>query len=108
MILTSTFISIRAMAVKYLVPNFLIKDPFDNLTTVRNFPNPILIVHGRHDDIIPFRHGEMLHRTARRSTLLAYECGHNDCPPDWNTFWKDIGDFLASAGIIDLSPPKML
>ena len=101
MILTSTFTSIRAMAVKYLVPDFLIKDPFDNLTTVRNFSKPLLIIHGRYDEVIPYRHGETLHRAARRSTLLTYECGHNDCPPQWDIFWKDIQGFLVGAGIID-------
>ena len=101
MILTSTFIGIRAMAVKYLVPGFLIRDPFDNLTAVQNFPGPLLIVHGRHDEIIPFRHAEILHNTAKRSYLVTYDCGHNDCPPDWNIFWKDIENFLREAGITD-------
>lgn len=101
MILTSTFIGIRAMAANYFVPGFLIRDPFDNLTAVRNFPGPLLIVHGRNDEIIPFRHGETLHHTAKRSYLVAYDCGHNDCPPDWNIFWKDIENFLHEAGITD-------
>ena len=100
MILTSTFISIQAMAVKYLVPGFLIKDPFDNLTVVRNFPGPIMIVHGRYDEIIPFRHGEMLRQAAKQSYFVAYDCGHNDCPPDWIIFWKDVEKFLHEAGII--------
>lgn len=100
MILTSTFVGVRAMAVKYLVPGFLIRDPFDNLAAVRDFPGPLLIVHGRRDEIIPFRHGEKLHQAAKRSTLVAYDCGHNDCPPDWDIFWRDIEDFLRGAGII--------
>lgn len=100
MILTSTFTGIRSMAVKYLVPAFLIRDPFDNLTVVRNFSGPLLIIHGRYDEIIPFRHGETLHKAAKRSKLIAYECGHNDCPPDWSIFWKDIEEFLSEAGLI--------
>lgn len=100
MILTSTFVGIRAMAVKYLVPGFLIRDPFDNLEVVRHFHGPLLIVHGRHDEIIPFHHGKKLHNAAKQSTLVAYDCGHNDCPPDWNVFWRDIASFLQEAGII--------
>jgi fermentation-respiration switch protein FrsA (DUF1100 family) len=100
MILTSTFVGIRAMAVKYLVPGFLIRDPFDNLTVVRDFHGPLLIVHGRHDPIIPFAHGEQLHNAAKRSKLVAYDCGHNDCPPDWKIFWTDVAYFLRDAGII--------
>ncbi len=104
LILTSTFTGVRPMAAKYLVPGFLVLDPFDNLSVVRNYDRPVLIVHGRYDDIIPFHHGEILHKASKQSTLLAYDCGHNDCPPDWNVFWRDIEDFLRGAGIIDGLP----
>ena len=100
LILTSTFTGIRAMASRYLVPGFMVRDPFDNLTVVRNFSGPVLIVHGRYDDIIPFHHGTTLQKAARRAKLLAYDCGHNDCPPDAERFWRDIAAFLREAGII--------
>jgi fermentation-respiration switch protein FrsA (DUF1100 family) len=100
LILTSTFTGIRAMASRYLVPGFMVRDPFDNLTVVRDFSGPILIVHGRYDDIIPFHHGTTLQKAARRAKLLAYDCGHNDCPPDAERFWRDIAAFLREAGII--------
>jgi len=100
LILASTFTGIRSMASRYLVPGFMVRDPFDNLTVVRNFSGPVLIVHGRYDDIIPFHHGTTLQKAAHRATLLAYDCGHNDCPPDEERFWRDIATFLRKAGII--------
>ena len=100
LILASTFTGIRAMASRYLVPGFMVRDPFDNLTVVRDFSGPVLIVHGRYDDIIPFHHGTTLQMAAHRATLLAYDCGHNDCPPDAERFWRDIATFLRKAGII--------
>ncbi|MGW8188050.1 MAG: alpha/beta hydrolase [Desulfobacterales bacterium] len=100
LILASTFIGMRAMASRYLVPAFMVRDPFDNLTVVHDFSGPVLIVHGRYDDIIPFQHGQTLQKAARRATLLAYDCGHNDCPPDAERFWRDIATFLRAAGII--------
>jgi hypothetical protein len=100
LILASTFTGIRAMASRYLVPAFMVRDPFDNLTVVREFSGPVLIVHGRHDDIIPFHHGTTLQKAARHAILLAYDCGHNDCPPDAERFWRDIANFLREAGII--------
>jgi hypothetical protein len=100
LILASTFTGIRAMASRYLVPGFMVRDPFDNLTVVRDFSGPVLVVHGRHDDIIPFQHGTTLQKAARRAKLLAYDCGHNDCPPDAERFWRDIATFLREAGII--------
>jgi fermentation-respiration switch protein FrsA (DUF1100 family) len=100
LILASTFTGISAMASRYLVPAFMVRDPFDNLTVVREFSGPVLIVHGRHDDIIAFHHGTTLQKAARHATLLAYDCGHNDCPPDAERFWRDIAAFLREAGII--------
>jgi fermentation-respiration switch protein FrsA (DUF1100 family) len=100
LILMSSFTSVSAMASKFLVPKFLVRDPFNNLKTVKSYPGPVLVIHGRNDRIIPFDHGTRLHRAAKDSTLIAYEAGHNDCPPDWNQFWKDIALFLTDHKII--------
>ena len=100
LILMSTFTSVRSMASKFLVPPFLIRDPFDNLMAVRQYRGPLLLIHGRHDRIVPYENSDTLHRAACNSTLIAYDAGHNDCPPDWKQFWKDIADFIAIAGII--------
>jgi len=100
LILASTFTGIRAMASRYLVPGFMVRDPFDNLAIVRDFSGPILIIHGRHDDIISFHHGVALQKAARRATLVAYDCGHNDCPPNEAQFRRDIATFLRETGIL--------
>ena len=97
----STFTSIRAFTRRYLAPPFLVLDPFDNLTTVRNYPGPILILHGSKDDLIPYKHGKMLHQAARNSKLITYTAGHNDFPPDWERFWKDVETFLREIKILN-------
>jgi hypothetical protein len=84
----------------------LVRDPFDNLAALRRYPGPVLILHGRHDPVIPFAHGEALARAATRATLVEYPCGHNDCPPDPQRFWRDIAAFLTAAGISADPPPK--
>jgi len=100
LILMSTFTSIVDMSRGYLVPGFLIKDPFKNIEAVKTLDIPILIIHGRHDDIIPYQHAEKLHAAARTSKLITYEADHNSCPPDWAVFWKDVESFLKSAKIL--------
>lgn len=100
LILVSSFTSVRAMATRYLVPGFLVRDPFDNLAVVKDYRGPVLVMHGRYDEVIPFRHGLALHRSARNARLLAYDCGHNDCPPDLGLFWQEVAAFLREAGII--------
>ena len=100
LILMSTFTGVRPFAKRFLVPRFLVRDPFDNLAVVRNYPGPILVIHGRHDGVIPFSHGTELYRASQRGKMIAYDAGHNDCPPDWNIFWQDIASFLREIGII--------
>ena len=100
MILMSTFTSARSFAKRYLAPSFLVRDPMDNLSAVEKYKKPILILHGRHDTVIPFSHGTALRKAARRGKLIAYEAGHNDCPPDWKIFWQDIETFLRYSSII--------
>jgi len=100
LILMSTFINVHAFAKNFLVPSFLVRDPFDNLAVVKTYPQPILIIHGQHDEIIPYRHGMMLYRTASNAKLLSYDCRHNDCLPSLGTFWQDMETFLREAGIL--------
>jgi pimeloyl-ACP methyl ester carboxylesterase len=100
LILMSTFTSVQSMAAKFLAPKFLVRDPFNNLEVIKGYKGPVLVIHGQDDSIIPFAHGANLHRAAKNSRLITYESGHNDCPPDWNQFWKDITLFLADNGII--------
>ena len=100
LVLISSFTSLRAFAPKYLVPGFLVRDPFDNLAVVSGYDKPVLVVHGRKDAVIPFAHGETLARSASRGRLMGYDCGHNDCPPDREAFRGELKAFLDQAGIV--------
>jgi fermentation-respiration switch protein FrsA (DUF1100 family) len=100
LILQSSFTSARSFASRYFVPGFLVLDPFDNLSVVKNYQHPILIIHGRRDEIIAYSHGIALHKAAKNGKIVTYECGHNDCPPDPNRYWTDIKAFLKTANIL--------
>lgn len=100
MILVSTFTSVRSFANHYYAPGFLVRDPFDNLECVRSYTGPVLIIHGRRDTLIPYDHGVTLHGAARQGTLVTYDCGHNDCPPDPAAFQQDVAGFLREAGVL--------
>lgn len=101
LVLLSAFTRVADFTRRYLVPSFLVRDPFDNLAAVSHFKGPLLIVHGRNDAMIPFDHALRLHRAAPGSRLVAYPCDHNDCPPDWAVFWQDLNDFLQAARVTD-------
>ena len=100
LILQSTFTSARSFAAGFLAPGFLVRDPFDNLSVVSKYTGPVLIIHGKNDDVIPFSHAKILYKKCLKGKLIVYDCTHNDCPPDYAIFRKNIETFLAEAGII--------
>jgi len=94
LILQSTFTSVKSFARRYLVPEFISRDPFDNLSVIQSFNNPILIFHGRFDELIPYHHSEKLAQSAPQAELISYDCEHNNCPPNWDEYWKTVEKFL--------------
>jgi fermentation-respiration switch protein FrsA (DUF1100 family) len=100
LILQSTFTSIRPFARRFLLPGFLVRDVFDNFAAVRRFTGPILIAHGRRDDIIPFSHGQELSKAGGNVKFIEFDCKHNDCPPDMDGFWRMVGEFLKDHKIL--------
>jgi fermentation-respiration switch protein FrsA (DUF1100 family) len=107
-ILISSFTSARVFATAYFAPGFLMLDPFDNISVIKSYTNPVLIIHGEHDEIIPFSHGLELAEAAPKGKLIAYSCGHNNLPPDHQRFREDFLTFLVEAGIFsDPSIPMM-
>ena len=66
-ILESPFTSIENSAkiyYPYLPVSFLLKDRYDSISKIKNINSPILIMHGRKDDIVPFFMGKKLFEKA--------------------------------------------
>ncbi|MEE2959594.1 MAG: alpha/beta hydrolase [Myxococcota bacterium] len=82
LILQSTFTNIPDMAAKVLpfVPKFLIRTRFDTLKKLAEITCPVLVIHSRHDEIIPFVMGEKLaDRANNLQGFMAFsDYGHND------------------------------
>jgi hypothetical protein len=56
-------------------------DRFPNLKRIRNIKTPLLIIHGKNDEVIPFSHGEKLFAASPSATkdfLAIPSAGHND------------------------------
>ena len=103
LILLSTFTSISSFAPRYGLFPFMIRDPMDNLGVLMEYPRPVLILHGKQDELIPFSHAKALASASQNAGLISYDCGDNDCPPDWNHFWKDVFAFLREHGMMHTS-----
>jgi len=100
LVLESAFRSVAVMARKFLVPGFLIRDPFDNEAALKSLELPVLLFHGTRDDIVPYAHGVALAAVAREAKLVSLECGHNDLPPEPNRYWAEIDAYLRARGVL--------
>lgn len=105
MVMESTFTSVAAMAMRYGVPPFLVKNPFRTDRVLREYAGPVLLLHGREDTIVSVEHARRLakctpHRGAKDAstkatrTLIEMPGGHNDFPVDENAYWKAVEGFL--------------
>lgn len=96
LILESSFTSVRPLAARFLVPGWLVRDPFDNLAALRQYRGPLLVVHGLEDEIVPVNEGRKLAAAVAGAEIHLLECGHNDCPRPW----VRMRQFLEARGLI--------
>jgi len=90
-VIDSSFTSLPAIAnevMKNLIPfnfaKYVCKFSFNNLLSIKKNKNPILIIHSRNDDVVPFEMGEELYAniTANKKLFLESKGKHND--PIWD------------------------
>ena len=82
LIVESAFTSVPDVAARhypYLPVRALARTRFDNLGAIATVQTPLLVIHSRHDEIIPFEHGQRLFEAApSRKVFLEIEGGHNN------------------------------
>ncbi|MEM8863354.1 MAG: alpha/beta hydrolase [Chloroflexota bacterium] len=89
-ILLSTFTSINQIARDRYLPGFLARDKFDNLNIIKSYDQPVYLMHGTLDTLIPPYHAELLLNGANQSQLRWLQCGHGGCIGDIEVFWDDL------------------
>ena len=100
LILQSTFAGMTPMMARYLIPPFLVRDPFDNAGTVEAYEEPVLVLHGTSDLIVPYSESDALVAASDRVERVTYDCGHNDFPTASAEHWDVVESFLAGAGLL--------
>lgn len=82
LILESTFTSVPDLAagIYPLLPvRLLVRHRYPTLSRLPRIRAPVLVVHGREDEIIPFRHGQRLYDAAREpKAFLEIRGSHNE------------------------------
>ena len=96
-ILESPFTSIENSAkiyYPYLPVKFLLKDRYDSISKIKKINSPILIMHGRKDDIVPFFMGKKLFEKAN-SPKDSYFTDSDDHMMEFNSqLLNKIKDFI--------------
>jgi len=81
-ILESPFFSVPQIAQErfpFLPARWLTRDRFDSGSRVDEIEVPLLVIHSRDDELIPYHHGEQLFAEATEpKQFLAINGGHND------------------------------
>ena len=82
-ILESPFTSVAEVAQKMypIYPvKYLIWDKFDNVSKINNLISPILFIHGKKDEIVPFKLGKKLYEKCKvkKNYLYIDEAMHNN------------------------------
>lgn len=95
LVLLSTFTSAGDMAWQgFKVPPFAVRDRFDNRRALAGFDGPVLLLHGRNDDVIPYAHAERLAETREGLEPVPLACAHNDCLAVWPEVLERVRAFV--------------
>jgi pimeloyl-ACP methyl ester carboxylesterase len=81
LVLQSTFTSIRHMARLHypIVPSALVPDAYPSLDRIKDLKAPLLVLHGRNDEIVPLMDGQALYDAAPEpKQIRILDAGHND------------------------------
>jgi pimeloyl-ACP methyl ester carboxylesterase len=81
LVVASAFTSLKDMARRLfpiLPTSLVLQHHFENEGKLRDIKIPLLIVHGRHDRIVPFEMSEKLRAAAPQAQVVPIDSDHND------------------------------
>ena len=99
--LESSFSTLSKLVAENRMPFFLLRDRFDNETIISKLTVPLFLYHGTQDNLIPIHHSERLARLAKTHEFVTTPCGHNDCPPGWNSLLEFLLKHRVTGPMID-------
>jgi fermentation-respiration switch protein FrsA (DUF1100 family) len=99
LVLASTFTSIVDLGAElyWFVPVRIIsRFKYDTLSRLREVHAPVLVIHSREDQVVPYSHAQRLYAAANEpKTFLEIAGGHNDSAVFMRAEWVDaLGSFL--------------
>ncbi|HMW44208.1 MAG TPA: hypothetical protein PKC88_17705, partial [Plasticicumulans sp.] len=99
----STFTDIGAFAGRYGLPRDLVLDLYDTRAALAGYDGPVLVIHGRQDDVIPYAHAQALAAASRHATLHLHDCAHVCWEPERLPLWAELEAFLRRTPMLPAS-----
>lgn len=101
MVLESTFLSGQQMLRDLSAPALLAKNPFRSDQVLARLDVPVLIFHGRNDDMVPVEQARQLAAMARQAKLAEFDDGAADFPgvSRFVDFWMQLAAFYDVTGV---------
>jgi hypothetical protein len=101
LVLVNAFSSMTDVAALHFpwLPVRLMKNRYDSVARIRNYPGPVFQSHGVADTIVPIRFGRELFAaapTSRKRFLEFANRGHND--PEPSSYYRELANFLEGLG----------
>ncbi|MEM9252868.1 MAG: alpha/beta hydrolase, partial [Planctomycetota bacterium] len=105
----STMTSIAAMVWRFGLPGSVMPSTFRTDRAMAAYGGPVLVMHGRDDELIPFAHGERLAEIAgEEATFVAFDATHNTLPSreEADRYRDAVEAWLRRAGLLGESPSE--
>ncbi len=81
----------------YLPAKWFVKDTYDNVNHLRNFPGPMAVIMADRDALVPNTHTKRLYDslTGVKKLWILHGAGHNDWPDAVDSgWWKGVMEFI--------------
>jgi len=92
-VMDSGFISIYEMCRElypFLPVGRLLSIKYDNLAKINKLKAPVVIIHSRDDEVVPYRHSEVLYEKVKTpKTMITMQGGHNDFIIEYKEIYAD-------------------
>ena len=71
-------LSVAKRHMRFLPVSLLMRDKWDNVAALKNYPGPVQIFAAAHDTVIPVEHARALSHSLSRVRYVELPCGHNE------------------------------
>ena len=96
-VLESTFASMARRTYPFLPVGLVIRTKYDSLSKIGRLAAPLLVLHSRDDEVVPYEEGVKLYEGAHgpKSMHTIVGAGHNDTYlRGGESYWRALDDFL--------------